>query len=128
MTKDKKRIIFVNKSDLKSKINIKEEVIYGSTIENKGLEELKNKIRQMFNLEELEKDDLNYLSNSSQISKIKECLNIINDIEVSMKQNLGIDMQEIDLKRIFDLLGNIIGKNVDDEVIDEIFKNFCVGK
>lgn len=128
MTKNKKRIIFVNKSDLKTKIDIKEEVIYGSTIENKGLEELKEKIRHMFNLEEFERDDLNYLSNSSQISKIKECLNIISDIESSINQNLGIDMQEIDLKRIFDLLGNIIGKDVDNEVIDEIFKNFCVGK
>jgi tRNA modification GTPase len=128
MTKNKKRIIFVNKSDLKSKINIKEEAIYGSIIENKGIEKLKDKIRQMFNLEELEKDDLNYLSNSSQISKIKECLNIINDVESSMKHNFGIDMQEIDLKRIFDLLGNIIGKDLEDEVIDEIFKNFCVGK
>jgi len=128
MTKNKKRIIFVNKSDLKSKIDIKEEVIYGSTTENKGLYELKEKIRQMFKLEEFEKDDLNYLSNSSQISKIKECLNIISDIETSIKQNLGIDMQEIDLKKIFDLLGNIIGKDVDNEVIDEIFKNFCVGK
>lgn len=127
-TKNKKRIIFVNKSDLKSKIKINENVVYGSTVEEKGLDDLKQKIREMFNLEELDKDDLNYLSSSSQISKIKECLNIINDIENGLKQNLGIDMQEIDLKKILDLLGNIIGKDLDDEIVDEIFKNFCVGK
>lgn len=127
-TKNKKRIIFVNKSDLKSKININEDVVYGSTVEENGLNSLKLKIKEMFNLEKLDKDDLNYLSNASQISKIKECLKTIENIEVGIKENISVDMQEIDLKKIFDLLGNIIGENVDEEIIDDIFKNFCVGK
>lgn len=127
-TKDKKRIIFVNKVDLKSKLNLDFEVVKGNTVEINGLDALKNKIRELFNLDQIEKSDLNYLSNAREISTIKEVLSIIDDIEESLNNNIEVDMIEIDIKRIWELLGNLIGKSYDDELIDNIFSRFCLGK
>ena len=127
-TKDKKRIIFVNKVDLKSKLNLDFEVVKGNTVEINGLDALKDKIRELFNLDQIEKSDLNYLSNAREISTIKEVLSIIDDIEESLNNNIEVDMIEIDIKRIWELLGNLIGKSYDDELIDNIFSRFCLGK
>ncbi len=128
ITKDKKRIVFANKSDLDSKLNINIDVIYGSTIKSDGLDKLKQRIKDLFNLDLIEKGDLNYLSNANQISIIKECLDIIKDIELGLRNNLSIDMLEIDIKRVWELLGNIVGENYDDELIDNLFSKFCLGK
>lgn len=127
-TKDKKRIIFVNKSDLSRELNIDLDVIYGNTYLEDGLDSLKNKIRELFNMEEIENSDLNYLSNSYQISIIKETLNAVEDVEKGLKDNLPIDILEIDIQKIWDLLGNLIGKSYDNELVNEIFSRFCVGK
>ncbi len=127
-TKDKKRIIFVNKVDLESKLKLDLDVVKGNTIEVNGLDALKDKIRELFNLDQIEKSDLNYLSNAREISTIKEVLSVINDIEESLNNNIEVDMIEIDIKRIWELLGNLIGKSYDDELIDNIFSRFCLGK
>ena len=127
-TKEKKRIIFVNKCDLDKKLEIDLDVIEGTTINDDGLNSLKEKIKELFNLDEIEKSDLNYLSNAREISTIKEVLNIVNDIEKSLENNVEVDMIEIDIKRIWELLGNLIGVSYDNELIDNIFSRFCLGK
>ena len=127
-TKNKKRIIFVNKVDLESKLKLDLDVVKGNTIEVNGLDALKDKIKELFNLDQIEKSDLNYLSNAREISTIKEVLGIIHDIEESLNNNTEVDMLEIDIKRIWELLGNLIGKSYDDELIDNIFSRFCLGK
>lgn len=128
-TKDKNRIIYVNKKDLESNIDIDcDDVIYGSTINEDGLDALKNKIRDLFNMDMIEKSDLNYLSSTEQIATIKETLKIIEDIENSIQMNVEVDMIEIDIKKIWELLGIIIGENYDDELIDNLFSKFCLGK
>ena len=127
-TKDKKRIIFVNKVDLDSKLEIDLEIVKGNTLTENGLDELKEKIKELFNFDEIEKSDLNYLSNAREISTIKEILNIVNNIEESLNNNIEVDMIEIDIKKIWELLGELIGQNYDDELIDNIFNRFCLGK
>lgn len=127
-TKDKKRIIFVNKCDLDKKIDIDLDVIEGTTINDDGLNKLKDKIKELFNLDEIEKSDLNYLSNAREISTIKEILSIVSNIEEGLKNNIEVDMLEIDIKRIWELLGNLIGVSYDNELIDNIFSRFCLGK
>ena len=128
-TKDKNRIIYVNKKDLESNIDIDcDDVIYGSTINEDGLDALKNKIRELFNMDMIEKSDLNYLSSTEQIATIKETLKIIEDIEKSIDMNVEVDMIEIDIKKIWELLGILIGENYDDELIDNLFSKFCLGK
>ncbi len=128
-TKDKNRIIYINKKDLESNIDIdSDDVIYGSTINEDGLDTLKNKIRDLFNMDMIEKSDLNYLSSTEQIATIKETLSIIDDIEKSIDMNVEVDMIEIDIKKIWELLGILIGENYDDELIDNLFSKFCLGK
>jgi tRNA modification GTPase len=95
-TNNKKRIIFINKSDLNSRIDVNkisnEQIVYGNTINDNGLISLKNKIKEMFNFEELEGKDLTYLSNARQIATLKETLKVTGDIELSLKNNVPIDI------------------------------------
>lgn len=131
-TKNKKRIIFINKNDLKTRLEkekIKEEIVVeGNTVSADGLVNLKNKIIEMFNLEQLENKDLTYLSNARQISILKETLTLIEEIDQSLKEDMPIDIIAIDLKKIWELLGQIIGENYSDELIDQLFSQFCLGK
>ncbi len=131
-TKDKPSIIVINKNDLDSKIDISKlenrEIIYTNTISLDGIESLKNKISEMFKLEEIKQKDYNYITNTRQISKIKECINHIKDIKEGLNNNVPLDMIEIDLREIWDILGEIIGESYSEELLDELFSKFCVGK
>ncbi len=130
--KDKTTIIVVNKNDLEAKIDLGEQkldnVIYINTIDTNGILPLKEKIKELFNLEKFETSNYNYITNTRQLSKIKECLNIIKDIEKGIQDEIGLDMLEIDLKNIWTTLGVIIGESYDEELLDELFSKFCVGK
>lgn len=131
-TKNKTSIVVVNKNDLDSKIDTSilanREVIYTNTIDLLGIDTLKDKITKMFNLEEIKKSDYNFITNTRQIAKIKECLIKINDIENGLKNNIPLDMLEIDLRDIWNILGEIVGESYTEELLDELFSKFCVGK
>ena len=128
LTKNKKRIILLNKTDLPTKLEIKEEYILGNTTSTNGLDLLKNKICEMFNLEEINSKNLTFLSNARQISLVKQCVNLIDNILTTIDTEIPIDMLEIDIKSTFDLLGEIIGKTYKEELIDELFSKYCLGK
>ena len=66
--------------------------------------------------------------NIRQETKLREALDLVYNIERGLEDDIYIDMLEIDLKRIWDILGEIIGKTYHDEIIDEIFSRFCLGK
>lgn len=130
-TKDKQRIIVVNKNDLQRKIELPkdlENVIETNTTTENGIKALKNKIIEMFNLEELKSKDSTYLSNSRQLDLATKAYQSLLSAETSLKNDLPIDMVEIDLKDCFDLLGEIVGITYSDEIIDNLFEHFCVGK
>ena len=131
-TKDKPSIVVINKNDLDSKIDINKldnrEIIYTNTIDDDGIESLKKKISEMFKLEEIKQKDYNYITNVRQISKIKECITRIKDIKDGIDNNIPLDMIEIDLRDIWNILGEIIGESYSEELLDELFSKFCVGK
>ena len=131
-TKDKTTIVVVNKNDLESKLDLSDlklsNVVYINTIDNEGIRSLKDKIKEIFNLEKLDKSDFNYITNTRQIAKIKECLNIILEIENGINDEVALDMLEIDLKSVWEILGLIIGESYDEELLDQLFSKFCVGK
>ena len=130
-TEAKTRIIVLNKNDLESHINLPpnlENVIETNTNDIDGINNLKDKIKQLFNLEQLTMKDYTYLSNSRQISLAKKAYKNLLDAEEGIKNNQPIDMIEIDLKDCFENLGEIIGINYSEEIIDNLFENFCVGK
>lgn len=128
LVKNKPYIIVVNKIDLNSKLIIEDEnIIKISAKDSVNIDKLKHKIKELFNLESIETKDPNYLTNASSIANISKCLDKIIYIEKNV-DNLLIDMLEIDLKEIFDILGEITGETYQDELIDNLFKNFCLGK
>ena len=128
--RNKNHIIIINKTDLPSNIDEIEDdnIVYISALNNKGIESLKQKISDIYNLELIDLEDQTYLSNARSVSLLKNCLKLINNIEEGLNQDLPVDMLEIDLREIWSLLGSIIGENYDDELIDTIFSQFCLGK
>ena len=128
LTEDKKRIIVVNKNDLENKLQIKENVITTNTNSYEGIESLINKIKEMFNLDKIDTDDFNYVSNVEQIAKLEEARQSLIDIETSLKNDMPIDIIEIDIKNIWTILGEILGETYTEELLDNLFKDFCVGK
>ena len=131
-TKNKKRIIVINKIDLKRNINIEdlkdEKIIEISALKKKGIENLKKEISNIFNLEELNNKDFTYLSNARQISLVKKAIKVAKNLEESLEKDVPIDMLEIDIKEICEILNEIIGENYDEKLIDTLFSNFCLGK
>lgn len=130
-TKDKQRIIVINKKDLERNIKLPENlenVVETDTNSIEGIDSLKSKIKEMFNLEKITTKDYTYLSNSRQISLITKAYQSILSAEKSLNESLPIDLIAIDLKECFDLLGQVIGISYTDEIIDNLFENFCVGK
>ena len=127
LTASKKRIIIINKVDLERKIDFQDnDVVLMSTKDGLGLDKLKNKIISMFKLDEISAD-MNIFVNAADLAKIKKCIELINKINSSI-DFMEIDMIEIDLREINDILGSIIGESYDEELLDTIFKNFCLGK
>ena len=76
----------------------------------------------------IETDDLTYLSDARSIALLEQSLNKIDDSITSIKNNEPIDMVELSLKESWNLLGEIIGETYTDELIDELFSRFCLGK
>ncbi len=131
-TKDKNRIIVINKTDLEDKLKLESSKLKNIVRTNantvEGIKELKEKIVELFQLEKLKTKDYNYLTNARQISLAKQAYESLEEAEQGITNNLPIDMVEIDLKETFDLLGEIIGETYSEEIIDHLFANFCVGK
>lgn len=130
--KKNKVIVVINKIDLDSKIDttlLNDFNIVNISIKNNtGLDELKNKIKEMFEFENINIDDFTYVSNARSIALLKKCLDIINNIENAIKDNILIDMVELDIKELYDTLGEITGESYKEELLDEMFKRFCLGK
>ena len=130
--KNKKVIVVINKSDLANKIDISnityENIIRTNTVDLNGLDDLKDKIVELFNLEELTKEDYKYLNNVRQISLIKEARDILLESLNGINNATPVDLVEIDIKRAWEKLGEIIGATYTDELLDQLFSQFCLGK
>lgn len=128
--KTKNHIVIINKIDLEKKLDdsLFNNIIYMSTINKTGIDDLKIKIKDLFNLEQFDKEDLTYLTSARSIAILKQVNKKINEVEESINNNIPIDMLEIDIKYIWNLLGEIIGANYEEELIDQLFSRFCLGK
>ena len=129
---NKKIIIFINKDDMSSKNKYdkfnKYNVVMGNTISTNGLDKLKNKIVEMFNIKYLDTKDFSYLSSARQISLAKKAKNAIENAINNLNEGISIDMVTIDIKECYETLGEIIGAVYQDDLIDELFSRFCLGK
>ena len=128
---NKPSIIVINKIDLDCKLTlpkVNKDIIKISIKEGTGIAKLKDTIKKIYNLEEIEVKDLTYLSDARSISLLKKSLEKIEDAINNIKNTSPIDMVELDLKNSWELLGKIIGETYTDELIDELFSRFCLGK
>ena len=126
-TKNKKRIIVINKIDLDTKID-KEFDDSVRISANENIEPLLKKINELFELDKINNGDMTYLSNIRTINLLKQAKKISKELITSLDNDLPIDMFEIDIRNILDLLGEITGQKYDNELIDRLFSNFCLGK
>ncbi len=130
----KNYIIIINKNDLERKLDLegvlvdKSNIINMSILNNQGIDELKAKIVELFNISQIETTDPTYLSNARSISILESCLESINEVELGLGNNQPIDMIELDIKDIWEKLGTINGTTYEEELLDEMFSRFCLGK
>lgn len=131
---NKNYIIIINKIDLPRKLELKnisvdkDKMIEMSIKDNQGIEELKQKIIDLFNISQIGNTDPTYLSNARSISILASCLESIEEVENGLKNNQPIDMIELDIKEIWEKLGTINGTTYEEELLDEMFSRFCLGK
>ncbi len=130
--KSRKVIVFINKNDLKSKNSYQKlhnyNLVMGNTIKKDGLKKLKNEIIEMFNLNYLDTKDYSYLSSARQISLAKQAEKTIENAIKNLNEGISIDMLTIDIRQCYDILGQIIGAVYKDDLLDELFSRFCLGK
>ena len=127
-TKDKKRIVILNKTDLSKVNDYHDEVISISAKNNIGIEKIKEKIKELFNVSDILNTNSTYFTNARQISLLKLAIEALYSVESAIKEGLEVDMIEIDLKLAWEKLGDIIGANYTEELVDNLFSRFCLGK
>lgn len=137
MVKDKKSIIVLNKVDLNDNIlseNIKEfekysnNIVKISALKKIGIEDLYNKITEIFNLNEINVDDEIIITNIRHKNLIDKAIESVNKAEETIQNQMPVDIVAIFLKDILENLGNITGDLVTEDIINDIFSKFCLGK
>lgn len=128
-SKETNRIIFINKSDKDIKLDVSslDNVIYGNTVSENGLDILKDRLIEMFNINDINKD-LTYLSNARQTDLVMKASEALENANNAILSGIPMDMIESDLRSCYDFLGEIIGDTYEEAVIDRLFRDFCVGK
>lgn len=128
---DKEVLVVYNKSDIgtnKHELLEKYDSIEINTKESDKIKLLKDKIVEIFNLNEIEKSDYTYISNARQIALLKKCLEVINDIRTELEMDVPVDLMQINIQLLWETLGEITGNVYKDDLLDEIFSKFCLGK
>ncbi len=127
LTKDKKRLIIANKSDLPKALQL-EEVLPISTLTKEGLKDLEKAILKLLSLEDIDSRDFNYLSNVRHIQKVKEARASLQNVLTSIDLDMPVDVYAIDLTQAWKSLGEILGEYYQDDLLNELFSKFCLGK
>ena len=130
--KDKEILVVYNKNDKKDNYKVDELNSYNSinisTFDNDMIEKLKDKISSIFDLKSIAESNYTYISNARQIALLNKSLSIIDEIENAVNNDLEVDMIEIDVKRLWETLGEITGEVGSEDLLNEIFSKFCLGK
>ena len=136
LIKDKKTIIVLNKSDLPSKTNendvrlkkASESIINISALNKKGIDGLYDEISKLFNLNEINLDHEIVITNLRHKNLINKANENVKKAKEALKQKMPLDIIAIFIKDILEDLGTITGEIATDDIIDEIFSKFCLGK
>ena len=134
--KDKKTIILLNKMDIKEKNNKMEEILKKinkpiikiSAKNNIGIDILYDKILEMFNLGKIESNKKMVVTNDRHKALLIKSMQNIEKAINELNENIPIDICSVYIREGLQNLGEILGENISEEIINEIFKNFCLGK
>lgn len=129
--KNKCHLTIINKIDLEQKINLGEvddNVLFISTKNNNTIKELENKILETLNLNNLFNKDITYISNARQLEKINFAIKALDEALTTIENEATIDFVDIDIRKAWLYLGEIVGQTSTDNLLDELFSNFCLGK
>lgn len=135
-TQDQKRIILLNKQDLQPALNHQEllewadesEIIATSIVAEEGIDDLEHRIEDLFFQGQLQSTDINYLLNSRHTHLLKQAIQALDQVLEAVELEMPVDLIQIDFTHAWDLLGEITGDSVQDELIDQLFSQFCLGK
>ena len=133
LIRDKKSIVLLNKIDLDGGFDFDEnlegiEVIHTSIKNNEGIEDLENKIIEIFNDGYIEANNDNIITNIRHRDIINKAIKSLESSLHDMEAGVPIDCFEVDLRNAWEILGEITGETVDDDVLNKIFSDFCIGK
>ena len=133
--KNKKAIIILNKIDLNENAetitelsNLGKDILKISVLEKKGIEQIYEKLTQMFNINEIDLDNGNVITNIRHKELIDCAKQNAKQSIIALKSNLPVDIIAINIKEILENLGKITGESVSEDIIKEIFSKFCLGK
>ena len=126
LTKDKKRIIVVNKIDIKKFIKLQEETVEISAKNNINIEKLKEKIYDKA-IDGCDVNNTLVLTNARHLEVLKSAIREIKSIKETIFEN-SLDLVALDTRQLYEKLGEITGETIDEKVIDRIFSKFCLGK
>jgi tRNA modification GTPase len=129
-------IVIVNKTDLPKNIDMDRvkqladgrPIITTSLLKEKGIDDLEKAISEMFFSGSVEAGDLTYVSNSRHIALLQQAKKAVEDAISGIEAGMPVDLVQIDLRRAWELLGEIIGDTVHESLIDQLFSQFCLGK
>jgi len=130
-------IVIVNKTDLPKQLDFTRlqkllsdsiPIVKTSITEDEGMDELEKEISAMFFQGNIMKEDQTYVSNARHIALLKESIKNIDEFRQSIEMGMPVDVSSFDLKRTWELLGEIVGDTAGDSLLDQIFSQFCLGK
>ncbi|MDE6949050.1 MAG: tRNA uridine-5-carboxymethylaminomethyl(34) synthesis GTPase MnmE, partial [Limosilactobacillus sp.] len=136
-TKDKQRIIILNKTDLPRKVDLEElkslagksAVIETSIVNHEGMDQLGEQISNMFFNEGIESNQNNVMvTNARHIGLLHQANDALSDVLKGINDGMPVDLVQIDMTRCWELLGEITGDSYQDELLDQLFSQFCLGK
>ena len=136
LVKNKKAIIVLNKTDLKSAIDennqefkdFKGKIVKISALNNTGIEEIYDEITRLFDLSEINLDNEVVITNVRQKNLISKAIESVDKTKKTIFEKMPLDIVAIYIKEILEDLGNITGEFVTEDIINEIFAKFCLGK
>ena len=134
--KDKKSIVVLNKVDINKNNEESEKVLSDlskpiikiSAKTKEGIDDIYSEIDKLFNLDKISSNDESIITNERQKDQILKAKEDIEEAINSVNNNVPVDICEINIKSALEDIGEITGKNVSEDIINEIFKRFCVGK
>ena len=126
------RIILLNKTDLEEKIEadqLPEDIIRISVLKNQNIDKIEEKINQLFfENAGLVEQDATYLSNARHISLIEQAVQALQAVNDGLEMGMPVDLLQVDMTRCWQILGEITGDAAPDELITQLFSQFCLGK